>query len=230
MTAVSPGSFTNLNPDHYYKDRAAYLGAATALLKREYEAIAAAGLIVQVDSPDLAMHSSNFPDMPVEEWYGVVAENVDAINAATASIPREKVRVHVCWGASPNPHNHDTELKDIVGLLMKLRASAVSIVAGNGRHQHEWKSWKGVAIPDGMSIVIGVIDNATMTVEHPETVAERLVRFAEVIGRDRVIASVDCGFGTTGTSAPPVAASVMWAKLGSLVEGARLASRELWGR
>lgn len=229
MSAVSPGSFTNMNPNRHYASREEYLGAIISMMRREYEAIAAAGFIVQIDSPDLAQHSYNLPDLPVDEWYKVVAENVEAVNEATRNIPREQVRVHVCWGANEGPHHHDTELKNIIHMLLKLRVSAISVVAANGRHEHEWAVWETVKVPDGMSIIPGVIDSTTNIVEHPETVAERIVRFAKVLAPERVIAGVDCGFGTVGTLPPQVAPELVWAKLQALSAGARLASAALYG-
>jgi 5-methyltetrahydropteroyltriglutamate--homocysteine methyltransferase len=227
MTSVSPGTFTNNNPNQYYRTRQDYLTAVVEVMKREYEAIAMAGFILQIDSPDLAQRSYNFPDTPFREWRAIVADNIDAINEATKSISRDRIRVHVCWGANEGPHNHDTELHSIVDLLMHLRADAVSVVASNGRHEHEWRVWRGVELPDGMSLIPGVIDSTTNIIEHPETVAERIQRFAEVVGRERVIAGVDCGFGTRVTSSQ-VDAEVAWAKLASLVQGAAIASRRLW--
>ena len=228
MTSVSPGSFTNMNPNRHYASHEEYLAAVIDVMRREYEAIAAAGFILQVDSPDLAQWSYNYPDLALADWFKVVAQNVAAINAATRAIPREQVRVHVCWGANEGPHNHDTELKDVVGHLLKLRAGAISLVCANGRHEHEWRVWESVALPTEVSIIPGVIDSTTNIVEHPDTVAERLVRFARVLGRERLIAGVDCGFGTVGTLPPKVDPKVVWAKLRSLVEGARRASAVLW--
>jgi 5-methyltetrahydropteroyltriglutamate--homocysteine methyltransferase len=227
MSAVSPGTFTNMNPNRHYATQQDYIAAIVNVMRREYEAIAAAGFIVQIDSPDLAQHSYNLPDLPVAQWYKVVAENIEALNEATRNIPREQVRVHVCWGANEGPHHHDTELKNIVGMLLKLRASAISVVSANGRHEHEWQVWEGVKLPDGLSIVPGVIDSTTNIVEHPDTVAGRILRFAKVLGSERIIAGVDCGFGTVGTLPPQVAPELVWAKLRALVEGARLASRAL---
>jgi 5-methyltetrahydropteroyltriglutamate--homocysteine methyltransferase len=230
MTSVSPGTFTNFNPNRYYPTHSEYLAAVIDTMRREYEAIAAAGFILQVDSPDLAQRSYNYPDLSTEEWRKVVAENVDAINQATRTIPREQIRVHVCWGANEGPHNHDTELKDVVDQLMRLRASAISIVAANGRHEHEWRVWETVKLPDGMSLIPGVIDSTTNIVEHPQVVADRLVRYARILGRERIIAGVDCGFGTIVVERPKVDPAVAWAKLKSLVEGAALASGTLWAR
>ena len=227
MASISPGSFTNNNPNHYYSSRSEYMAAVIDIMQREYEAIAAAGFILQLDSPDLAQRSYNFPDMPMSEWLELVRENVDALNSATRRIPREQIRVHVCWGANEGPHNHDTELRDIVHILLMLRTSAISLVCANGRHQHEWRVWESTKIPPEMQLIVGAIDSTTNIVEHPETVALRLIQFAKVVGRDKIIAGVDCGFGTIVSNKPEVAPSVAWAKLQSLVKGAAIASAEL---
>jgi 5-methyltetrahydropteroyltriglutamate--homocysteine methyltransferase len=192
-------------------------------MRREYEAIAQAGFIVQLDSPDLAQRSYNFPDLSLEQWRSIVAQNIEAANDATRSIPQQQIRVHVCWGANEGPHSHDTELKDIVDLLVKLRCGGLSIVSANGRHEHEWRVWERVPLADGMKLIPGVIDSTTNIVEHPELVAERIVRFARVVGGENVIAGVDCGFGTNANWIQ-VHPKVAWKKLRSLVEGAALAS------
>lgn len=227
MASVSPGSFTNNNPNRHYASRSEYLMAVCGAMQREYEAIAAAGFIVQLDSPDLAQRSYNFPETPVAEWRKIVAENIEGLNWATRNIPREQVRVHVCWGANEGPHNHDTGLHEIVDLLLTLRASAVSVVGANGRHEHEWRVWETVKLPDGLKIIPGVIDSTTNIIEHPRAVADRLVRMGRILGRDNIMAGVDCGFGVSGTAKPKVDPKVAWAKLRSLVEGANIASGEL---
>jgi 5-methyltetrahydropteroyltriglutamate--homocysteine methyltransferase len=227
MASVSPGSFTNNNPNRHYASRSEYLAAVVDVMRREYEAIAAAGFILQLDSPDLAQRSYNFPDMPLAEWRRIVAENIEGLNWATRNIPREQIRVHVCWGANEGPHNHDTELKDIIDLLLTLRTSAISVVGANGRHEHEWRVWETVRLPDGLRIIPGVIDSTTNIIEHPRVVADRLVRIARILGRENIIAGVDCGFGVSGTARPKVDPQVAWAKLSALAEGARIASEEL---
>lgn len=229
MTSLSPGSFANHNPNRYYPSREAYLTAIADVMKREYDAIARAGFILQLDSPDLAQRSHNFPDLSVAEFRARVAENIAALNHATRDVPVEQCRVHVCWGANAGPHLYDTELTDIVDLLLTARPAGLSIVAANGRHQHEWRVWQDVRVPEGKVIIPGVIDSTANIVEHPATVAERIVRFAEVLGRENVIAGVDCGFGTiVAAGAPQVDARIAWRKLQALVEGAALASQRLW--
>ena len=227
MASVSPGSFTNNNPNRHYASRSDYLAAVCAVMKREYEAIVQAGFTLQLDCPDLAQRSYNFPDMPVAEWRRIVAENIEGLHTATRDIPRERIRVHVCWGANEGPHNHDTELHEIIDLLLTLRASAISVVGANGRHEHEWRVWQTVKLPAGLKIIAGVVDSTTNIVEHPRVVADRLVRMARILGPDNIIAGVDCGFGVNGTAAPKVDPDVAWAKLQALVDGARIAGGEL---
>jgi 5-methyltetrahydropteroyltriglutamate--homocysteine methyltransferase len=159
----------------------------------------------------------------------VVAQNIAALNAATRDIPVEQVRMHVCWGAGETPRNHDVPLRDIVDVLLTARPAALSIMAANGRHEHEWQVWQDVHLPAGTVLIPGVIDSTTNIIEHPEVVAERIIRYATVVGRENVIAGVDCGFGTSAQN-DQVDAEGAWAKLRVLVEGAELATRTLWGR
>jgi 5-methyltetrahydropteroyltriglutamate--homocysteine methyltransferase len=228
MTSVSPGSFTNHNTNHYYPNDEAYLTAVADVMKREYDAIAQAGFIVQLDSPDLAARSNNYPDMELSDWRKIVERNVEAVAYATRDIPEEQVRVHVCWGANAGPHNHDTQLADIVDLLLKLRGKYLTVVAANGRHEFEWQVWKDVKLPEGKVVIPGVIDSTTTIIEHPETVAERITRFANVLGRENVIAGVDCGFGTS-VSPNRTDPKIVYAKLSSLAQGAAIATKKLWG-
>jgi 5-methyltetrahydropteroyltriglutamate--homocysteine methyltransferase len=229
MTAVSPGTIANFFPNRYYPSREAYLGAVAEVMRREYEAIAEAGFILQLDCPDLALRSTWFPDLSISEFRAVVAQNVAALNAAIRDIPAEQVRMHVCWGAGEGPHNHDVPLGAIVDLLLEARPAAMSIVGANGRHEHEWKVWQDVRLPEGKVLIPGVIDSTTNIIEHPEVVAERLMRYATVLGRENIIAGVDCGFGTSART-DQVDPKIAWAKLRALVEGAELATRALWGR
>lgn len=227
MASVSPGSFTNNNPNKYYPDRISYLNAVADVMRKEYEAVAAAGFILQLDCPDLAQRSYNFPEMPVAEWRSIVTENIDALNRAIRNIPKDKVRVHVCWGANEGPHNYDTPLSDIIDLLFGLKVSAISVVGANGRHEHEWRVWQGVKLPAGLKIITGVVDSTTNIIEHPRVVADRLVRMGRILGPDNIIAGVDCGFGVSGSVAPKVDPEVAWEKLRALVEGTAIAREEL---
>lgn len=228
MTSVSPGTFTNHNTNHYYGSDEDYLTAVSDAMKREYDAIAQAGFIVQLDSPDLAARSNNYPDLDLAAWRKIVERNVEAVAYATRDIPEEQVRVHVCWGANAGPHNYDTQLSDIIDLLLKLRGKYLTVVAANGRHEFEWQVWKDVKLPEGKVIIPGVIDSTTTIIEHPETVAERITRFANVLGRENIIAGVDCGFGTS-VSPNRTDPRIVYAKLGSLAQGAAMASKKLWG-
>ena len=228
LTAVSPGTIVNFFPNRYYPTRDAYLEAVAEVMQREYEAIVQAGFLLQLDCPDLALRSTWFPDLSIPEFRTIVAHNVAALNHATRDIPAERMRMHVCWGAGETPRNHDVPLHDIVDELLKARPAGLSLMGANGRHEHEWKLWQEVRLPDGKILIPGVIDSTTNSIEHPEVVAERLVRYASVLGRENVIAGVDCGFGTNAQT-DQVDPKIAWAKLRALVEGAELATRELWG-
>jgi 5-methyltetrahydropteroyltriglutamate--homocysteine methyltransferase len=227
MTAASPGTITNHHPNRYYPDREAYIYAVAEEMKREYDSIAKAGFIVQMDCPDLALRSTWFPDHTVDEFRKEVALNIEAMNHGLRDIPPEQVRIHVCWGRGEGPKNHDVPLRDIVDLLVKGRAAALSIVGANGRHQHEWKVWKDVKLPNDYVLIPGVVDNTTNIIEHPEAVADRILNYASVVGRENVIAGLDCGFGNSpaGGAVDP---QIAWTKLQSLSQGAALATKQLW--
>jgi len=230
MPSASPGTIANHHPDQYYGNRERYLAAIADVMKREYEAIANAGFVLQLDCPDLALHNTWFPDLSLEDFRHQAALHVEALNYATRDIDPDQVRIHVCWGAGEGPHFHDPELKDIVDILLRARPMAMSIVSANGRHEHEWKVWQETKLPDGKVLIPGVIDNTTNIVEHPELVADRIVRWAELLGRENIMAGVDCGFGTSiSTAQPTVAPTVAWAKLAALADGAERASKVLWG-
>jgi 5-methyltetrahydropteroyltriglutamate--homocysteine methyltransferase len=227
MTAVSPGTLANFLPNRHYPSREAYLGALAEVMQREYEAIVNAGFLLQLDCPDLALRSIWFPDLSVEEFRRIVAMNIEALNHAVAAIPADRMRLHVCWGAGERPNVADVTLTDIIDLLLTGRPAALSIVGANGRHEHEWRVWQDVKLPADKVLIPGVIDSTTNIIEHPATVAERIIRYAGVVGREDVIAGVDCGFATTSTS-DQVDGKVAWAKLRALRDGAALASRQLW--
>ena len=229
MTSASPATFINHNPNSYYRSREQYLEVAGEVMKREYEAITSAGIVLQLDCPDLAAsRESFFSDQSDEEFVKMAEQNIAALNHATRDVPQEMMRIHVCWGAGEQPHNHDIPLEKILGTLLKAHVGAISIVGANGRHDHEWKLWKDVKLPEGVSLIPGVIDNTTNIIEHPQAVADRIVRYASVIGRENVIAGVDCGFAPIGSSNPGVDSMIVWAKLRSLAEGAALATSTLW--
>ncbi len=228
MPAASPGTIAQVMLNNYYPTQEAYLYALADAMRYEYQAIVAAGFLLQLDCPDLAMQRHiRFANASIDEFRGQVQQNIEVLNYALTGISPEQVRIHVCWGNYPGPHHRDVPLKEIIDLLLKIQGNALSIEAANPRHEHEWKVFGEVHLPDGKVLIPGLIDTCSTYIEHPEVVAQRLLRFAQVVGRENVIAGTDCGFGTfIGTSA--VAPSVAWAKLQSLAEGARLASQELW--
>jgi len=228
LNAASPGVVATFLPNRYYPTHEAYIEAVAAAMREEYETIVAAGFILQIDCPDLAMaRHTSFQDLSEAEFLKRVQFHVEALNGALANVPAEKVRVHVCWGNYEGPHTHDIDLAKIVRIVLSLKAQALSLEAANPRHAHEWALWREVKLPDDKILLPGVIDTSTNYVEHPDLVAERILRFAELVGRERVIAGTDCGFGTSagyGKLDPEVA----FLKLGALVAGAAEASRRLW--
>jgi 5-methyltetrahydropteroyltriglutamate--homocysteine methyltransferase len=196
-------------------------------MRREYEAIVAAGFLLQLDCPDLAIQGGYFPGATDQEFQRIVEQRVEALNYATRDIRPESMRLHVCWGRSEFAHVHDQPLVNLVGIYLKARPMGLTIVGANGRHEYEWKVWKEVKLPDDKVLIPGVIDNTTSTVEHPESVAERILRYANVVGRERVIAGVNCGFGNELSVNIPDT-RIVWAKLKALSDGADLATRQLW--
>jgi 5-methyltetrahydropteroyltriglutamate--homocysteine methyltransferase len=230
LTAASPGVITMFLQNQYYPTHDAYLEALTKVMRLEYEAIYQAGLTVQVDCPDLTFalgRSLTFTDMDASDWTKIAEGHIEALNAATANIPPDAMRMHLCWGNYEGPHNHDTPLRDIIEMVFRARPAAISFEAANPRHEHEWNVFKDIPLPDDKVLIPGVIDSTSNYVEHPEVVAQRLVRFANVVGRERVIGGSDCGFGTLAVFSP-VYPSVAYGKLAALAQGAEIASRELW--
>ena len=228
MPAASPGTIAQVMQNNYYPTQETYLYALADAMRYEYQAIVAAGFLIQLDCPDLAMQRhTRYAAESIDEFRKQVQQNIEVLNYALTGISPEQVRVHVCWGNYPGPHHRDVPLKDIIDLLFMIQGDALSIEAANPRHEHEWKVFEDVRLPDGKLLIPGVIDTCSTYIEHPEVIAQRIVRFAGVVGRENVIAGTDCGFGTfLGTSV--IAPSVAWDKLQSLAEGARLASEELW--
>jgi 5-methyltetrahydropteroyltriglutamate--homocysteine methyltransferase len=228
MTVPSPGQIARFLHNQYYADEEAYLYALADVMQLQYEAVVEAGYVLQLDCPDLALSRHTvFAHLPLEAFRKVIAMHVEALNYAVRDLPPERMRLHICWGSTMGPHHTDVPLKDIIDIVLTGRPAAVSFPAANPRHAHEWKIWKDVTLPEGKSIIPGVIDSTSNFVEHPELVAERLVRYANLVGRDNVMAGVDCGFGTFAGRVQ-VDSKIVWLKLQSLVEGARLASQELW--
>ncbi len=228
MTTASPGVISLFLENQHYATHEDYLRALAAAMRTEYEALHACGMLLQIDCPDLAVgRHVQFPDMPLEEWKRTIELHVEALNDATRDIPPEAMRIHLCWGNYEGPHNHDVPLAEILPIVLRARPAQISFELANPRHEHEWRVFEDVDLPDDKILVPGVIDSTTNYIEHPELVAERLVRLAGLVGRERVIASTDCGFATFAGFAP-VFPSIVYAKLGALAEGAELATKELW--
>ena len=228
VPAASLGILADIMTNRYYPTEAAYLYALADAMRSEYRAIADAGLLLQIDAPDVALcRHTAFRHSSLAEFRRATAQRIEALNHALAGIPEGQIRFHVCWGNYEGPHVHDVPLRDIVDLVLSVRAGAYSIEASNPRHAHEWRVWEEVALPPDKVLIPGVIDTTTNFVEHPEVVAERIERFARIVGRERVIAGTDCGFGTSAGAAR-VHPEIVWAKLATLAEGARLASARLW--
>ena len=228
MTAASPGVIANFLPNEYYPSEEAYLYALADVMKDEYNAIASSGVLLQLDCPDLAMtRVTQFSHLSQEEFVKVVELHVEVINYALAGIPPEQMRLHLCWGNTEGPHHHDVPLKEIIHIVLKARPNGLSFEGANPRHAHEWKLWEDVKLPEGKVLIPGVLDSTTNFIEHPELVAERIVRYAQLVGRENVIAGTDCGFGTSAWGRK-VETNIVWAKLQAMSEVARLASQELW--
>jgi 5-methyltetrahydropteroyltriglutamate--homocysteine methyltransferase len=230
MTSPSPGQIARYLKNRHYNSDEEYIFALSDVMRREYRAIVEAGFILQLDCPDLAMlRHMVYLDLPLADYRKIIAINVSALNHAVRDLPSERMRMHVCWGSTMAPHHTDVELKDIIDIVLSARPHAVSFPAANARHEHEWKIWREVKLPAGKKIIPGVIDSTSNIVEHPELVADRIVNFASVVGRENVIAGVDCGFGTFAGRVQ-VDSKIVWLKLQSLTEGARRASKQLWAK
>ena len=229
MNAASPGVLTKFVPDRYYRDEDAYVEALANALKEEYEAIAKAGFILQIDAPDLGSARHNqYQHLSDEEFLRIAERNIAALNHATANIPPEAMRMHLCWGNYEGPHTHDLPLAKIFDVCMRARPAGLSFEAANPRHAHEWEDLRDAKIPDDKILIPGVIDSTTNFVEHPRLIAQRICHYADIVGRERVIAGADCGFATFAFVNNAVAPSIVWAKLAALAEGARVATARLW--
>lgn len=228
MNAASPGIVSSFQPNQYYPTHDAYIEAIAKVMQPEYEAIVAAGFVLQVDCPDLAMsRHTGFQDLSEAEFLKRAEQQVDMLNHALRNIPASSIRMHICWGNYEGPHDHDIALEKIMRIVLKAKPQAISFEAANPRHAHEWKVWRDTKVPGDKVLMPGVIDSSTNFVEHPELVAQRIERFADIVGRERVLASSDCGFGTFagyGKVDPDIA----YKKLKSLVDGAAIATRRLW--
>ncbi len=228
LNAASPGVVASFLPNSYYPTHEAYVEAVGAAMREEYQAIAGAGFVLQIDCPDLAMsRHTGFQDLAESDFLKRAQLHAEILNGALSGIPADQVRVHVCWGNYEGPHTHDLDLPKILQTLLSIKAQGLSLEAANPRHEHEWAVWQGIKLPDDKVLLPGLIDTSTNYVEHPELVAQRIERFAGLVGRERIIASTDCGFGTSaghGKIDPEVA----YLKLGALVAGAALATKRLW--
>jgi 5-methyltetrahydropteroyltriglutamate--homocysteine methyltransferase len=230
LPVAAPASAFSMSPNNYYKTDEEYMFAGAEALREEYKAITSAGLFVQIDDAHLPfMYDRMVPPGTLADFRKWARIRIDALNHALQGIPEERVRYHICWGSWNGPHTSDVPLKDIVNLILKVRAGAYSIEAANARHEHEWQVWKDVKLPAGKKLIPGVVSHQTNVVEHPELIAERLLRFAKVVGRDNVMAGTDCGFAQ-GPFVRRVHPSIQWAKLRSLAAGAALATKALWKR
>ena len=229
MPAASPGVVSSFQPNRHYPNHAAYIGAVADAMREEYEAIANAGIVVQLDSPDLAMaRHTGFQDLSEAEFLKQAEQQVEAVNHALANVPAGSARLHLCWGNYEGPHDFDIPLQKVLPIILKAKPQAISFEAANPRHAHEWAVWKEAKIPDDKVLIPGVIDTCTNYIEHPELVSQRICQFADIVGRERVMAGTDCGFATFVGHAGRVDPEIAYRKLGALVEGAKLASQKLW--
>jgi 5-methyltetrahydropteroyltriglutamate--homocysteine methyltransferase len=228
MNAVSPGTIAVFQPNEYYPTHEAYMFALADAMREEYEAIVNSGLLLQVDCPDLAMgRHSRFKSLSDQEFLHAASVQVDALNHALANVPADRVRMHVCWGNYEGPHTHDIPLESVLPLLFKAKPMALLIEGANPRHEHEWEVWESTKLPADKILVPGVLDSSCNFVEHPKLVSQRIQRYAKSLGRERVIAGTDCGFGTFAGFGP-VHPSICWMKLKALSDGAAMASTALW--
>ena len=228
MNSASPGVIAQFQPSDFHPDHESYVRDLGAAMRAEYATIAAAGLTLQIDAPDLALgRHVVFADLDDAAFLRVAEMHVEAINEALAEVPRDRVRLHICWGNYEGPHTHDIAMEKVLPLLLKVKAGALLFETANPRHGHEWRAWREVALPDDLVLIPGVIDSTTNYVEHPRNVADRILRFADIVGRERVIAGTDCGFATFAGYGV-VDAEIVFAKLKALADGAAIASEELF--
>ena len=226
MSAASPGVIAVFSPNKYYSSQEEYLEALSNAMREEYEAIHEAGFILQLDCPDFAMTAPGAGSL--ENFRRQIQMSVEALNQALVNIPAEATRIHICWGNGEMPRTSDVELKDIIDLILQAKPAGLMLMASNGRHAHEWTVFEDVKLPDDKYVIPGVLDSTTNVVEHPEAIAQRLTQYAQVVGRENVMAGTDCGFGTVA-GMQIVVPSVVWAKFSAMREGAELATERLWG-
>ncbi len=228
MSAVSPSDVEGQQANQFYDSDQAYLYAIADAMHEEYKAIVDAGLLLQIDDPRLLTYYISQPSLSVEDCRRWAEIRVEALNHALRGIPEDRVRFHTCYGINIGPRVHEMNLSDIVDIMLKVRAGAYLFEAGNPRHEHEWTVWKDVQVPEGKSLIPGVISHSTPLVEHPQLIAQRLIRFADVVGKENVMAGSDCGFASFAATEQEIHPSIVWAKFRNLAEGARIASAELW--
>ena len=229
MPAASPGVVSSFQPNRHYPSHTAYIEAVAAAMREEYEAIANAGIVVQIDSPDLAMaRHTGFQDLSEAEFLAQAEQQVEALNHALVNVPASSARLHLCWGNYEGPHNFDIPLQKVLPIILKAKPQAISFEAANPRHAHEWAVWRDAKLPDDKVLIPGVIDTCTNYIEHPELVAQRICQFADIVGRERVLAGTDCGFATFVGHTGRVDPEIAYRKLGAMVEGAQIASSRLW--
>jgi 5-methyltetrahydropteroyltriglutamate--homocysteine methyltransferase len=229
VPAIAPSNIETTTPNEYYKTEEEYVFAIAQAMREEYQAIVQEGFLLQIDDPFLITYYITRPDLSVAECRKWAELRVEALNAAIAGISADRIRFHTCYSINMGPRVHDMQLRDIIDIILKVRAGCYSFEAANPRHEHEWQDWKRVKLPDDKVLMPGVITQSTVLVEHPELVAQRIARFVDIVGRERVIASADCGFASFAGS-NEVHPSIVWAKFAALVEGARIASKRLWGK
>src|ERR671924_576317 len=229
MPASSPTNIESQRQNEYYPTPEAYLYAVADAMREEYKSIVDAGFLLQIDDPRLVTYYVANPRLSIEQCRQWAELRVEALNHALRDIPPQQVRFHTCYGINIGPRVHEMPLQDIVDIMLKINAGAYSFEAANPSHEHEWRVWENVKLPEGKVLIPGVISHTTNLVEHPELVAERLARYARIVGREQVIAGSDCGFSSQATTEPEVHPTVVWAKFQAMAEGARLATRQLWG-
>jgi len=229
VPAISPCDVAGNQENEYYKSDEEFLFAIADALRVEYQAIVDAGFLLQIDDPLLINYYVKNPELSVAQCRAWAEGQIEAINHALRDIPEERVRYHTCYGINMGPRVYDMEMKDYIDIVLNIRAGAFSFEASNPRHEHEWKIWEDVKLPDGKLIIPGVITQSSVVVEHPELIAQRLERFASLVGRENVIAGSDCGFGTQALEVPEIHPDIVWAKFRAMSDGVRLASEQLWG-
>jgi 5-methyltetrahydropteroyltriglutamate--homocysteine methyltransferase len=228
VPSISPIDVVANQKNEHYKTEEEFVSAVADALRVEYKAIVDAGFVLQIDDPRLSSHYISNPNLTVADVRKWAEGRIEVLNYALKGIPPEQVRYHTCYGINMGPRVHDLELKHIVDLVLKINAGAYSFEAANPRHDHEWRLWQDVKLPAGKSLIPGCITHSSVLVEHPELVADRIERYAGVVGRENVIAGADCGFGTQASSAPEVHPTIVWAKFQALAEGAKIATKRLW--